>query len=328
MLGAIQSHARDVILDGMHDVLKFFGIAALGFGANLDGMASGHGDILLPARFAGVAFDASTRNTPDKGMLRHWCAISLLVRQAALAALAILFGGMADGVHYTSAQMNPGTPETLQSNRDAVAAHLQEKTDGEGFPSRSAWEKAPALHFDRDWRGEHFDPQRGTEVRLLWTPETLFVRFVCRYRSITVFPDARADGRRSELWNRDVAETFLQPDASDPLVYKEFEVSPNGYWIDLAVSHGKIDDLHSGLRRRVAMDEQAKTWTAELAVPIRSLTARFDPHQVWRANFFRIEGPGEPRFYGAWSPTHSEKPNFHVPSAFVNLRFGVAGDEF
>jgi alpha-galactosidase len=118
-----------------------------------------------------------------------------------------------------------------------------------------------------------------------------------------------------------VAETFLQPDASDQLIYREFEVSPNGFWIDLAVSHGKIEELHSGLRRRVVMDEKARTWTAELAVPMRCFTAHFDPRQVWRANFFRIEGPAEPRFYGAWRPTHSEKPNFHVPSAFGTLRF-------
>jgi len=247
--------------------------------------------------------------------------MSLLAWQAVWAIAAILFGGMPSGVHYTIAQMNPATTENSTARRDVVAARLTEKTDEEGFPSRQAWEKAPVLQFDRDWHGENADPQRATEVRLLWTRETLFIRFVCRYRDLTVFPDARADGWRNELWDRDVAETFLQPDASDPLVYREFEVSPNGYWIDLAVSHGRIEELHSGLRRRVVMDEQARTWTAELVVPMRCFTTHFDPHQVWRANFFRIEGPSEPRFYGAWSPTHSERPNFHVPSAFGTLRF-------
>jgi alpha-galactosidase len=180
---------------------------------------------------------------------------------------------------------------------------------------------APSLYFDHDWRGQNADTQRATEVRLLWMPGMLFVRFICRFRNITVFPDARADGWRDELWNRDVAETFLQPDASDPLVYREFEVSPNGYWIDLAVSHGKIEELRSGLRRRVMLREQEQTWTAELALPMACLIPRFDPRHVWRANFFRIEGGAEPRFYSAWSPTHSEKPNFHVPAAFGTLMF-------
>lgn len=207
------------------------------------------------------------------------------------------------------------------SNPLTVALRLTEKMDNKGFPSGSAWDKASAIRFDRDWRGEDADAQRATEVRLLWTPETLFLRFDCAYRSITVFPDAREDGWRYELWDRDVAEAFLQPDWTDPLVYREFEVSPNGMWIDLAVSHGKIEELHSGLRRRVVRDEKVKMWTAELAVPMKCLTAQFDPRSVWRANFFRVEGEREPRFYAAWSPTHTPKPNFHVPAAFGTLEF-------
>jgi alpha-galactosidase len=217
--------------------------------------------------------------------------------------------------------MDPASPEDSHQNLTAVAVQLKEKTDREGMPPESAWLQAPALRFDSDWKGENPDSQRATEVRLLWTPEILFLRFHCNYRDITVFPDARADGWRYELWDRDVAETFLQPDSSDPLVYTEFEVSPNGFWIDLAVSHGKIEELHSGLHRRVVLDEKTKTWTAELALPMKYLTKQFDPKHAWKVNFFRIEGQTEPRFYSAWSPTHSPKPNFHVPAAFRTLEF-------
>jgi alpha-galactosidase len=189
------------------------------------------------------------------------------------------------------------------------------------LPSAASWQKAPAYSFDHDWKGENPDPARATEVRVLWTPDTLFLRFHCNYKAIFVFPDARPDGWRYELWDRDVAETFLQPDSTDPFVYREFEVSPNGYWIDLAVSHGKIEELKSGLRRRVVMDEKNKTWTAELAIPMKAFTNQFDPKHPWRANFYRIEGDTEPRFYAAWSPTFSPKPNFHVPAAFGTLEF-------
>lgn len=217
--------------------------------------------------------------------------------------------------------MDPAASENQPANPTAIALHLIDRTDAGGFPPGSAWEKAQAIRFDHDWLGENSDPQRATEVRLLWTPDTLFIRFHCAYRNITVFSDARPDGWRNELWDRDVAETFLQPDSSDPFKYTEFEVSPNGYWIDLAVFHGKIEELHSGLRRRVVVDEKAKTWAAELAIPMNSLTDRFDPKARWRVNFFRIEGEKELRFYSAWSPTGSPKPNFHVPSAFGVLEF-------
>src|SRR5215469_11732906 len=62
--------------------------------------------------------------------------------------------------------------------------------------------------------------------------QTLFLRFVGYYRELHVFPDARPDGWHAQLWERDMAEAFLQPDVRDSLIYKELEVAPNGYWID------------------------------------------------------------------------------------------------
>lgn len=242
-------------------------------------------------------------------------------RTAHLLTAVCLSAGAGAGLFYTGNGMNRLQTEKAQSTPTIFAAQFKQKPDGEGFPTAGAWAQADALRFDEDWQGQNADPGRATEVRVLWTPETLFLRFHCRFRDITVFPDSRPDGSRDELWNRDVAETFLQPEADGSRVYKEFEVSPNGYWIALAVSHGKGQELRSGVRRRVKLDEKAHTWTAELALSMNLLTGHFDPAHPWRANFFRIEGQTEPRFYSAWSPTHSPKPNFHVPEAFGTLAF-------
>jgi alpha-galactosidase len=217
--------------------------------------------------------------------------------------------------------MNCETGSKFDGLPTAYALLLTENLGAEGFPGAPWWERTPAIRFERDWRGERADPQRATEVRLLWNEQTLFLRFFARHRELHVFPDARPDGWRDELWERDVAEAFLQPDASDVRVYKEFEVSPNGYWIDLNIAHGEKEEMRSGLRRRVVQDAGARTWTAELAVPMRSLTPAFDGKRNWRANFFRVEGKVEPRFYSAWSPTLTPAPNFHVPEAFGHLVF-------
>jgi alpha-galactosidase len=211
--------------------------------------------------------------------------------------------------------------------RAAVAARMHESADLEGFPKESAWEHTPALRFSADWQGKNADPERETEVRLLWTPETLFLRFRAKYRVITVFPDAEPNGRRDQLWDRDVAEVFLQPDPSFPRRYKEFEVSPNGFWIDLDIAPGEKHDLKSGLRRRVVLNEAAKTWVAELALPMNCLVGRFNPSAIWRVNFYRVEGAAEPRFYSAWRPTGTAVPNFHVPEAFGALIFAAAPSE-
>ena len=211
--------------------------------------------------------------------------------------------------------------KVLSKERTAVAVRMLELPDADGFPTPSSWEVAAPLRFNTDWQGKNADPERETEVRLLWTPESLFVRFRAKFRAITVFSDAESNGRRDQLWDRDVAEVFLQPDPSHLRSYKEFEVSPNGFWIDLDIAPGEKHDLKSGLRRRVILNEAAKTWVAELALPMERLVVRFDPAAAWKVNFYRVEGTVEPRFYSAWQPTRTPAPNFHVPEAFAELVF-------
>ena len=192
-----------------------------------------------------------------------------------------------------------------------------------GSPA-AEWQQAKPVSFCQDWQGKNPAPERLTEVRVLWSRQTLFLRFECRYRELHVFPDSDSNGRRDQLWDRDVAEAFLQPDPSRPTEYKEFEVSPNGFWIDLDISPGQKPDLKSGMQRSVVLDEKTRTWTAELAIPMKALTSRFDPEAVWRVNFYRVEGKVEPRGYYAWQPTSTPQPNFHVPSAFGRMRFAAA----
>jgi alpha-galactosidase len=208
-----------------------------------------------------------------------------------------------------------------QSNPVATAERLKEPLDSAGFPTQLAWKTATPIVFDHDWKGQNADPLRSTEVRLLWLLETLFLRFTARYRELTVFEDSDATGRRDHLWDRDVAEVFLQPDASDPWIYKEFEFSPNGMWIDLDVNHGALSNPHSGLVRRVTVSAEEKIWGAEVGIPMKALTDAFDPNNPWRVNFFRVEGAVEPRFYSAWNPTGTPEPSFHVPKAFAPLIF-------
>lgn len=208
--------------------------------------------------------------------------------------------------------------KTLRSR--AVAVPLDDSLDA-GFPPSKAWRSAKPILFDSDWQGKNADPQRQTEVRLLWTYEVLYLKFLANYRHITVFDESDSNGRRDKLWDRDVAEVFLQPDPTQLRRYQEFEVSPNGFWIDLEIDNGKLRHLKTGMQRRVNIDEAKKKWTAELAIPMKSLTGHFDPASVWRVNFFRVEGPTEPRFYSAWQPSNTPQPNFHVPERFGYLKF-------
>lgn len=189
------------------------------------------------------------------------------------------------------------------------------------FPTEDDWNRVKPVSFAHDWRGQNHDAGRQTEVRLLWNDEVLFAGFRCRYRRLTVFADTDPNSRRDELWERDVAEVFLQPDRFGQKYYKEFEISPNGQWLDLEISPQGLSHVSSGMHPRARIDENRRVWTAELAIPFTALTSRFDPEERWRVNFFRCEGSEPERFYSAWQPTETEMPNFHVPERFGWLRF-------
>jgi alpha-galactosidase len=204
---------------------------------------------------------------------------------------------------------------------EALASPISRPLLATRFPDAQDWAAAPSISFCNDWQGNHSDPERSTEVRILWSSETLFLNFECRYREIWVFDDSDPSGRRDGLWDRDVAEAFLQPDDFGSRNYKELEVSPNGFWVDLQISEAPRRDLKSGLRCTARIDEIRRLWSAQLAIPMRSLTHNFDPEKSWRANFFRAEGKDPNRAYMAWQPTHTPQPQFHVPAAFGTLKF-------
>lgn len=216
----------------------------------------------------------------------------------------------------------PMTQDTSNAQRELVRAiGISNPITLDAQKPASAWDQASPVSFCTDWQGKNPDPARETAFRVLWTPESLYLRFECRYREIFTFGNSELNGRRDHLWDRDVAEAFLQPANLSGKYYKEFEVSPNGMWIDLNIQPGGFSDLNSGLQHSVWLDRVRQSWAAELAIPIKAITDKFDPNDDWRVNFYRIEGSKEPRFYSAWRPTNTPRPNFHVPSAFGRMRF-------
>lgn len=202
---------------------------------------------------------------------------------------------------------------------ELTAVRIDVPFDDERLPQDETWDRTPAIAFDADWRGQSQSPERATSVRFLWSSTRLYVRFQCRYRQIYVYEGG--GGRRDQLWLRDVAELFIRPGEDAPTHYREFEVSPNGDWLDLDIEPGRKTILMCDMRVRVVVDKATRLWTADLGIPFTCLTAAFDPREIWRLNLFRIEGPEPSRFYSAWRPTRTPKPNFHVPDAFGSLRF-------
>jgi hypothetical protein len=255
--------------------------------------------------------------------MRRPSACAIFCTIAAFPHPALPFAGiLAADSSISNAHSTIGEKASLATDSNTVrAARLAGRLDAEGFPADADWEKAPAVRFDQDWQGKNSDSKRETEVRVLWNPDSLYFRFAARYRTLTVFDHGDPDGRTDSLWERDVAEVFLQPNEFSGRYYKEIEVSPNGLWIDLDIAPAEKHDLKSGLKRRVMIDRERMVWDAQLTLPMKSLTSQFDPKRTWRVNFYRVEGAEEPRFYSAWRPTGTPVANFHVPESFGKLVF-------
>jgi hypothetical protein len=163
-------------------------------------------------------------------------------------------------------------------------------------------------------------PQQPTRLQIGWTPDELRVLFHCADR----LPWATLTQRDAPLYEEEVVEVFLDP-VGDLANYFEIEVNPLNAVFDLVLRRnrsGYVKDSAwqcEGLRTAARL--AAESWTAELAIPFRSLVAEPpQPGTQWRGNFFRIDRPPEvPRELTAWSPTG--RGTFHMPERFGVIEF-------
>ena len=79
-------------------------------------------------------------------------------------------------------------------------------------------------------------PGHETEILLQWSLQNLYLLFVCPYHELNLKPHPDLTRETYELWNWDVAEVFIGDDFQNIRRYKEFEVSPQGEWVDLDVN--------------------------------------------------------------------------------------------
>jgi hypothetical protein len=157
-------------------------------------------------------------------------------------------------------------------------------------------------------------------VRVAWTEEELRVLF----HAEDTHAWATLTERDAPLYEEEVVEVFLDP-TGDLASYFEIEVNPLNAVLDLVLRRnrsGYAKDFAwrcEGLRTAVVKTDAA--WSAELAIPFRSLMA--EPPKAgdcWRVNFCRIDRPpGVPRELTSWSP--AGRANFHTPERFGTLQF-------
>ena len=205
-----------------------------------------------------------------------------------------------------------------------IAAHHATGTVAVNEFDHPEWTAAHPIQITRQWSGEEAPASRHGEARIIWTDDSLLVRFVCRQAEpLNVNANPELNTKTIRLWDNDVCEIFVAPDQNRPQRYFEFEAAPTGEWVDLAIeftANGRETnfEFHSGMTAATNVCEGQIT--IAIRIPWSEALPKPERGDAWRVNLFRCVGVGNER-YLAWQPTHTPEPNFHIPEVFGWLDF-------
>lgn len=186
-------------------------------------------------------------------------------------------------------------------------------------PSAELWRGVPAIAVTTGPFNDEL-PFGTTLVRSRWTADSLYLLYACPYSSLSLKPNPVTDRETPALWNWDVAEAFIGADFQNIGQYREYQVSPQGEWVDL-----DIDVLHpkpgggmswnSGFEVKARLDEAHKIWYGEMRIPLQSIAAKeWRTGDRARLGLFRITGASGQQRLVSWQPPF--RRSFHVPEAF------------
>jgi hypothetical protein len=219
-----------------------------------------------------------------------------------------------------------GPPEKPRPPFKAPEIHVRKAISAitiDGKLDEPAWRAAVTSPAFKRPDGTQSSPSMHTRVKLLWDDEALYVAFTVRDKE----GKSKFTKRDEELWKSDVVEIYLDPGA-DGKKYVELQVSPKNVIFDALFNTRRKPKWEkarawnlAGLKTAVHEGEidsrrKQKGWTVEIAVPWKGLADADAAKPVinarWKANFFRIEAPGNFSHLAAWSSVSDDRrPDFH-----------------
>jgi hypothetical protein len=187
------------------------------------------------------------------------------------------------------------------------------------------WQQTQAVSLNRYWSGEAAPANRHAEARLLWSNDALHVRFVCHQQEpLIANPNPQTEKKTKGLWDRDVCEIFIAPDANVVEHYYELEAAPTGEWLDVAINwkpEKREADWEFQSHMTTAASVAEDRITIAMRIPWKPAFHQPQKDERWRINLLRCVGKDPDRGYLAWQPTYAPTPNFHVPQVFGWLVF-------
>lgn len=190
-------------------------------------------------------------------------------------------------------------------------------------PSSSFWSDARPAYLERDIQGK-IVPKFRTEVRTRWTKDNLYFLFICPYDELYLKPSPNTEQETNQLWKWDVAEVFISSTFDDIERYQEFEVSPQGEWIDLDIDlhkphHEDGWTWNSGFDKKARIDAPNHHWYAAMRIPLAAIDKRkAAAGNKFRMNLFLSEGAPANHREVTWQPPMGN--TFHIPEKFGLLK--------
>lgn len=190
-------------------------------------------------------------------------------------------------------------------------------------PASEFWNAAPPVRAGKNTFGKPAGAEM--EVRSRWTADWLYLLYICPFDRLHLKPDPVTDRDTPGLWDWDVAEAFIGTDPSNAGHYFEFELSPQGEWVDLDISCSNDDPKHdttwnSGYQVVARIDRDRRIWYGAMKIPMRALRSTPpEPGERFKLNLYRASGPPPQTKYVSWQPTY--RRTFHGPDSFGMLMF-------
>lgn len=229
-----------------------------------------------------------------------------------------------------------GQTENEMVTRQAVCRWAERPPVLDGKLDDPCWKNAAVIdRFATFWTKT---PREGTRAYLVWDDEAVY------YAGVMTDSEVRAFGshRNDTLWDGDVFELFLKPDAAR-LEYFEFQANPRALVFEMAfAARGKRPEHYEdgpilGNKAVVVVDgtldhpgDKDRSWTVEGRIPWSAFAltgAKPKPGDSWLFAICRYDYGPEGTKPVLMSSAPLTQPNFHRYEDYGTLRFEGPGAE-
>ena len=147
-------------------------------------------------------------------------------------------------------------------------------------PTTDFWRGIPGVVIENSILGPP-KPALRSEVRSRWTGSHIYFLFIGPYESLYLKPGPDTEQETYRLWEWDCFEVYLGADFENINRYREFQMSPQGEFLDLDIDASRPRPGHSderlwdsGMKVKARIDKAKKIWYGEMRIPIAAVDQR------------------------------------------------------